>query len=83
MMKVIYSKKEVDAVLPYIMQLHHCKSEDSARQAIVELITQDVEDDTYWRQGLSCLFVTYHNSLAELSISVLVLNDQKLLSASK
>ena len=66
------SEEQIDAAARLLVKRDSRFTIDSARAAIVDLATHDVTDDTFWRQGLSFVFVVYSGGrsfkLAEICV---------------
>lgn len=74
-----FSMESVTKVIPYIKKWgYDHPTKDETIRAIINFITNDVDDDTAWKQGFGCLFVVYSpkigsNRIAELSVDALSL----------
>ncbi len=65
-MKVILSDKQVEATAKMVASRFGITIE-RAEEAVIDLATHDMTEDTHWRQGLGFVFVVYHGNTTKMA----------------
>lgn len=63
---IILHDRQIQAAARIIAKRLSC-TQEVAETAVRQLATHDVTDDTYWRQGLYCVFVVYSGTTTKIA----------------